>query len=157
MGLLSLLKSLRAKEPKDCRILLLGWLKYQKKVSFQLIYHNATEIGIPWRTPILIVLYFAPSKIKLEILGLDNAGKTTILKQLSSEDITQVTPTQGFNIKSVNTSGFKVWIAHFWRIFSNIFSVECLGYWRTAKITSILGQLFRKHRRFNFCCGLGGF
>ena len=41
-------------------------------------------------------------------LGLDNAGKTTILKQLSSEDITQVTPTQGFNIKSVNTSGFKV-------------------------------------------------
>jgi|ERR1711911_77202 len=63
MGLLSLLKSLRAKEPKDCRILL---------------------------------------------LGLDNAGKTTILKQLSSEDITQVTPTQGFNIKSVNTSGFKL-------------------------------------------------
>ena len=42
------------------------------------------------------------------ILGLDNAGKTTILKQLSSEDITQVTPTQGFNIKSVNTSGFKL-------------------------------------------------
>ena len=41
-------------------------------------------------------------------LGLDNAGKTTILKQLSSEDITQVTPTQGFNIKSVNTSGFKL-------------------------------------------------
>merc|ERR1711931_163992 len=63
MGLLSLLKSLRAKEPKDCRILL---------------------------------------------LGLDNAGKTTILKQLSSEDITQVTPTQGFNIKSVQSSGFKL-------------------------------------------------
>ena len=42
------------------------------------------------------------------LIGLDNAGKTTILKQLSSEDITQVTPTQGFNIKSVNTSGFKL-------------------------------------------------
>ena len=50
----------------------------------------------------------SPSKVKRAILGLDNAGKTTILKQLSSEDITQVTPTQGFNIKSVNTSGFKV-------------------------------------------------
>ena len=44
----------------------------------------------------------------IRISGLDNAGKTTILKQLSSEDITQVTPTQGFNIKSVNTSGFKL-------------------------------------------------
>jgi len=50
----------------------------------------------------------SPSKVKRVILGLDNAGKTTILKQLSSEDITQVTPTQGFNIKSVNTSGFKL-------------------------------------------------
>ena len=45
---------------------------------------------------------------RILLLGLDNAGKTTILKQLSSEDITQVTPTQGFNIKSVNTAGFKV-------------------------------------------------
>jgi ADP-ribosylation factor-like protein 3 len=31
--------------------------------------------------------------------GLDNAGKTTILKKLASEDITHITPTQGFNIK----------------------------------------------------------
>ena len=73
-----------------------------------MIYQNTIEIGIPRLTPILIVIYFASSKTKHVILGLDNAGKTTILKQLSSEDITQVTPTQGFNIKSVNTSGFKV-------------------------------------------------
>merc|ERR1711917_186272 len=55
-----------------------------------------------------LILYFASSKTKHVILGLDNAGKTTILKQLSSEDITQVMPTQGFNIKSVQTSGFRL-------------------------------------------------
>ncbi|KAA6417899.1 MAG: ARF-like GTPase, partial [Trebouxia sp. A1-2] len=31
---------------------------------------------------------------RILVLGLDNAGKTTILKKLSEEDITTVTPTQ---------------------------------------------------------------
>ncbi|XP_051157360.1 ADP-ribosylation factor-like protein 3 isoform X1 [Leptopilina boulardi] len=47
-------------------------------------------------------------ELRLLLLGLDNAGKTTILKALASEDITQVTPTQGFNIKSVQSEGFKL-------------------------------------------------
>eukprot|EP01001_Neometanema_parovale_P010467 NODE_6701_length_824_cov_183.570613_g6465_i0.p1 GENE.NODE_6701_length_824_cov_183.570613_g6465_i0~~NODE_6701_length_824_cov_183.570613_g6465_i0.p1 ORF type:complete len:179 (+),score=41.62 NODE_6701_length_824_cov_183.570613_g6465_i0:60-596(+) len=41
-------------------------------------------------------------------LGLDNAGKTTCLKKLSDEDITHISPTQGFNIKSLNQDGFKL-------------------------------------------------
>lgn len=41
-------------------------------------------------------------------LGLDNAGKTTILKKLSDEDIIQTMPTQGFNIKSLLHDGFKL-------------------------------------------------
>ena len=40
--------------------------------------------------------------------GLDNAGKTTLLKTLASEDVSQITPTQGFNIKSVQSDGFKL-------------------------------------------------
>jgi ADP-ribosylation factor family len=32
--------------------------------------------------------------------GLDNAGKTTILKKLNGEDIMSVSPTLGFNIKT---------------------------------------------------------
>jgi ADP-ribosylation factor family. len=32
--------------------------------------------------------------------GLDNAGKTTILKKLNNEDITSISPTLGFNIKT---------------------------------------------------------
>uniref|UniRef100_A0A7S1F4A0 ADP-ribosylation factor-like protein 3 n=1 Tax=Noctiluca scintillans TaxID=2966 RepID=A0A7S1F4A0_NOCSC len=42
------------------------------------------------------------------MLGLDNAGKTTILKSMSNEDITNVTPTQGFNIKSLVQEDLKL-------------------------------------------------
>jgi len=46
--------------------------------------------------------------MRILLLGLDNAGKTTILKSLASEDVSTITPTQGFNIKSVQTSGFRL-------------------------------------------------
>lgn len=58
---------------------------------------------------ILRKLRQAPEKeLRLLLLGLDNAGKTTILKVLASEDINHVTPTAGFNIKSVISDGFKL-------------------------------------------------
>mmetsp|Transcript_5465 Transcript_5465/g.4920 ORF Transcript_5465/g.4920 Transcript_5465/m.4920 type:complete len:186 (+) Transcript_5465:60-617(+) len=45
---------------------------------------------------------------RLLVLGLDNSGKTSILKKLSDEDITHIMPTQGFNIKSLMHDGFKL-------------------------------------------------
>ncbi|XP_053162303.1 ADP-ribosylation factor-like protein 3 isoform X1 [Hemicordylus capensis] len=58
---------------------------------------------------ILRKLKSAPDQeVRILLLGLDNAGKTTLLKQLASEDITHITPTQGFNIKSVQSQGFKL-------------------------------------------------
>lgn len=58
---------------------------------------------------ILRKLRAVPEKeLRLLLLGLDNAGKTTILKMLASEDITHITPTAGFNIKSVISEGFKL-------------------------------------------------
>jgi ADP-ribosylation factor-like protein 3 len=58
---------------------------------------------------ILRKLKSQPDKeLRLLLLGLDNAGKTTLLKKLASEDITHITPTQGFNIKSVQSEGFKL-------------------------------------------------
>merc|ERR1711988_1178197 len=47
-------------------------------------------------------------EFRILMLGLDNSGKTTALKQLAGEDINHITPTQGFNIKSVQASGFKL-------------------------------------------------
>ena len=44
----------------------------------------------------------ATKEIRMCVLGLDNAGKTTILKSLSNEEIQYVMPTQGFNIKSLS-------------------------------------------------------
>ncbi|XP_033098434.1 ADP-ribosylation factor-like protein 3 [Anneissia japonica] len=50
-----------------------------------------------------------PNKeLKVLLLGLDNAGKTTILKALAGEDYTKITPTRGFNIKSVSTQKWKL-------------------------------------------------
>ena len=48
---------------------------------------------------------------RLLLLGLDNSGKTTILKKLSNEDTSEIMPTQGFCIKSlVHLSlKFNVW------------------------------------------------
>ncbi|KAI6229438.1 ADP-ribosylation factor-like protein 3 [Aphelenchoides besseyi] len=47
-------------------------------------------------------------ELRILLLGLDNAGKTTILKKLASEDVTHITPTQGFNIKSVVAEDIKL-------------------------------------------------
>ncbi|XP_064314186.1 ADP-ribosylation factor-like protein 3 [Phalacrocorax carbo] len=63
-------------------------------------------------------------ELRIILLGLDNAGKTTLLKRLASEEVSTITPTQGFNVKSVHSHGFKlnVWdiggqrsIRSYWR------------------------------------------
>lgn len=47
-------------------------------------------------------------EMRLLILGLDNAGKTTILKKFNGEDINSISPTLGFNIKTLEHRGFKL-------------------------------------------------
>mmetsp|Transcript_25927 Transcript_25927/g.30318 ORF Transcript_25927/g.30318 Transcript_25927/m.30318 type:complete len:188 (+) Transcript_25927:36-599(+) len=54
----------------------------------------------------------APQReVRMCVLGLDNAGKTTILRSLAHEEIHTVQPTQGFNVKSLRVSNFSfnVW------------------------------------------------
>lgn len=48
------------------------------------------------------------TEARILVLGLDNAGKTTILKKLSEEDASHIMPTQGFNVKSLQVDGFKL-------------------------------------------------
>eukprot|EP00455_Lapot_gusevi_P001762 TRINITY_DN10676_c0_g2_i1.p1 TRINITY_DN10676_c0_g2~~TRINITY_DN10676_c0_g2_i1.p1 ORF type:complete len:189 (+),score=56.17 TRINITY_DN10676_c0_g2_i1:61-627(+) len=54
-------------------------------------------------------------EVRILLLGLDNAGKTSCLKRLASGDekkdsnaISHIMPTQGFNIKSLQQDGFKL-------------------------------------------------
>lgn len=42
------------------------------------------------------------------IRGLDNAGKTTILKRFNGEPIDTISPTLGFNIKTLEHRGYKL-------------------------------------------------
>ncbi|CAH6721838.1 ADP-ribosylation factor [[Candida] jaroonii] len=40
-------------------------------------------------------------ELRILILGLDNAGKTTIVKKIINEDVSKVSPTMGFQISTV--------------------------------------------------------
>ncbi len=74
---------------------------------------------------------------RILVLGLDNAGKTTILKKLADEDITHTMPTQGFNIKSVQHEGFKL---NVWDIGGEIF--HTLGIVSKARFKSYTLNLY---------------
>lgn len=51
--------------------------------------------------------------MRLLILGLDNAGKTTILRKFCGEDIDKIEPTLGFNIKTLEHQNYTL---NFWDI-----------------------------------------
>ncbi|OCL09755.1 ADP-ribosylation factor [Glonium stellatum] len=46
--------------------------------------------------------------MRILMLGLDNAGKTTIVKKIMNEDINSVSPTLGFIIKTIDYDGYKL-------------------------------------------------
>ncbi|BGP31069.1 ADP-ribosylation factor-like protein 2 [Rhodotorula toruloides] len=50
-------------------------------------------------------------QVRILMLGLDNAGKTTICKAILGEDVDEVSPTLGFNIRTIVHQGFtlNVW------------------------------------------------
>ncbi|PRP78547.1 ADP-ribosylation factor-like protein 2-like isoform 1 [Planoprotostelium fungivorum] len=47
-------------------------------------------------------------EMRLLMLGLDNAGKTTILKRINGENIDEISPTLGFNIKTLEYNNYKL-------------------------------------------------
>ena len=75
----------------------------------------------------LIAKIFGNKEVRVLILGLDNAGKTTILYKLYSPDkVMRTTPTIGFNMETVshNNVKFRVWdlggqtqIRPYWRFY----------------------------------------
>jgi len=97
---------------------------------------------------------------RILVLGLDNAGKTTILKKLSDEDIAHIMPTQGFNIKSLMHDGFKlnVWdiggqksIRPYWRNYYDstdalIYVIDSADKRRMEETCIELGQLLEEEK-----------
>ncbi|GAA5992346.1 hypothetical protein JCM11641_007858 [Rhodosporidiobolus odoratus] len=51
------------------------------------------------------------TQVRVLMLGLDNAGKTTICKAILGEDVNEVSPTLGFNIRTIMHGGYtlNVW------------------------------------------------
>ncbi|KIW97958.1 uncharacterized protein Z519_01542 [Cladophialophora bantiana CBS 173.52] len=47
-------------------------------------------------------------EMRILMLGLDNAGKTTIVKKIMKEDVNTVSPTLGFIIKTIDFQGYKL-------------------------------------------------
>lgn len=69
---------------------------------------------------------FGSREVRILILGLDNAGKTTILYRLQLDEIVETIPTIGFNVETVQYKNikFQVWdlggqtsIRPFWRCY----------------------------------------
>ncbi|CAI8029481.1 ADP-ribosylation factor-like protein 3 [Geodia barretti] len=104
-----------------------------------------------------------PSReLRILILGLDNAGKTTVLRVLASEqdEIKNTTPTQGFNVKSVHSQGFKlnIWdiggqrtIRPYWKHYFEgtdvlIFVVDSADMMRMDETGEELSELLQEHK-----------
>ncbi|KAJ5491296.1 ADP-ribosylation factor family protein [Penicillium diatomitis] len=71
-------------------------------------------------------------EMRILMLGLDNAGKTTIVKKIMNEDVTTVSPTLGFIIKTIDFEGYKL----------NICKPTCIRSWFWKKMRrSIMAAL----------------
>ena len=80
--------------------------------------------------------------LRILLLGLDNAGKTTILKNLASEDISTITPTQVlfFSLKILDNPPPHPGLQHQVRPDVRV-QAERLGHWRAEEDPSVLEEL----------------
>ena len=74
---------------------------------------------------------FGSKEVRILILGLDNAGKTTILYRLQNEsdEAVQTIPTIGFNVETLQYKNIKVSV------------IVCCDYSRVMMIMSIINSL----------------
>ncbi|KAK9472102.1 ADP-ribosylation factor family-domain-containing protein [Dipodascopsis tothii] len=47
-------------------------------------------------------------QVRVLMLGLDNAGKTSVVKAVLNQDVQEVAPTLGFAIKTLDLNGYKI-------------------------------------------------
>ena len=98
--------------------------------------------------------------LRILILGLDNAGKTTVMKRVSGEDIHEISPTVGFNIKTLEYKDYNLnlWdvggqksIRTYWRNYFEltdgiIWVVDSVDMWRLQECRLQLKDLLSQEK-----------
>ena len=81
-------------------------------------------------------------QLRLLFLGLDAAGKSTIVARLLSPNTTDtlkdISPTLGFKISTIEFENYKLNIC----ILPDVEGADCRGCWRTKDTTRVLEELF---------------
>ncbi|XP_022876360.1 ADP-ribosylation factor-like protein 2 isoform X1 [Olea europaea var. sylvestris] len=96
MGLLSIIRKIKRKE-KEMRILMV----------YEHIFVNFSIIFLNINCYVLNFFFFHCLR------GLDNSGKTTIVLKINGEDTSVISPTLGFNIKTIN---YQKYILNIWDV-----------------------------------------
>ncbi|CAD2111020.1 ADP-ribosylation factor, putative [Plasmodium vinckei] len=100
--------------------------------------------------------------LRLIILGLDNAGKTTIVKRLLGEDIYKVHPTFGFTIETLHFNNYfiNIWdiggqkcIRHYWKNYYEnvdgiIYVIDSTDLFRLQLCSYELKQILKEERLY---------
>jgi len=68
--------------------------------------NGVLEANWPKMLSILRKARLKDKELRILMLGLDNAGKTTIVKKIMGEDVNTVSPTLGFIIKTIDYEGY---------------------------------------------------
>jgi hypothetical protein len=97
MGLLSIIKKVKAKE-KEMRILMVYAPRAapRRPLAPPALAHGRTSLHLRAAGGAADA-----RRARRVRSGLDNAGKTTVVKRLNGEDISTISPTLGFNIKTM--------------------------------------------------------
>eukprot|EP01038_Epipyxis_sp_PR26KG_P014260 gene14260-19134_t len=99
-------------------------------------------------------------ELRILILGLDNAGKTTIMKRVLGEDHHEICPTVGFNIKTLSYNGYNLnlWdvggqksIRPYWRNYFEqtdgiIWVIDSVDRWRMEECRTQLRDLLSQEK-----------
>lgn len=109
---------------------------------------------------------FGSKEVRILILGLDNAGKTTILYRLQNEsdEAVQTIPTIGFNVETLQYKNIKVrtrntealqGVGSFFKtnpyLHTLSVAVSSMGSGRTDEYPTILAMLLSEYRRHCLC------
>jgi len=84
--------------------------------------HNITAATMGILMSKLFDTLFGSKEVRILILGLDNAGKTTILYRLQNEsdEAVQTIPTIGFNVETLQYKNIKVSCLPFCRTYFSV-------------------------------------